>query len=256
MIGHSEIREALEKNLPRVTLLLGPKSIGKWTLAEHLRKHHEFTGLDVARVYKLTADRAREITEFSTRAGVGTRKLAIIQLDDATERAQNILLKSLEDSEAYFILVSSIEPLPTIVSRAALYRMGLLSDEEVARVIRFRAKLNDAEAERLAHIGHGSVARALAVLDGKTNKGVVVRALAAVHDHDAAALEELAPKWDDNSTELLRTWATEAITGRWSVFLAEESQFQGVSFPVRLLAALRHDVRPKLMVRAVLMSMI
>lgn len=257
VIGHDAVKAALEKNLPRVTLLRGTPSIGKWTLAEHLRQTHGFTGLDVARVHLLNADRARELVEFAWRASLSERKLAIIRLDKSNDRAQTILLKALEDSQTYFILVASnTTVLPTITSRAETFQLSTLSRTDLAAVLQLRSNLNDAEAARLAKIGNGSVKRALTVFDGQLNKSKAVRALAAIHDHDPAGLEELAPKWTDEDTELLRTWARESITGRWSVFLPEESQFNGISFPLRLLGALRAEVRPKLAVRAALMSLI
>jgi replication-associated recombination protein RarA len=256
LYGHDSLRVILEADLPRVTLLTGFPSIGKWTLAEHLRWKHGFEGMDVLRIHKLTADHARSVVEFAERASIATKKLAIVRLDNATDRAQTILLKALEDTECVFILISSTGALRTIRSRSEEFRLGMLDRDTLAQVVRSRTNLGEAASYRLADIGHGQVKRALNALDSSKSKGLVVRVLMALHEHDAEGLEHVALKWDDSATELLRIWATEAITQRWAVFTKEESLVVGINLPLKLLMALKPNLRPKLVVRSTLMAMI
>ena len=63
-------------------------------------------------------------------------------------------------------------------------------------------------------------------------------------------------KWTDEHTELLVVWCTETITERWKLFKAEDADLPGQKLPLRLLIALRADIRPRLVVRHSLLSVL
>ena len=250
--------ESLESFLPPVSLLIGPKSVGKWTMAEHLRAHYNILDSDLLRVFNLTADSSRMLVKFSASFPVGTRKLAIVRLDSAARNSLNTLLKTLEESFSFmnFILLAEEFPIPTIVSRAQVFRVGLLSVEEITQILVEYKGFNPDTALNRAQLSGGQVERALAVQDMKEQKMLVLRVLAAFRENNESILDELAPQWKDEHTELLTLWCSETITKRWKFFSEGESEIPGKSLPLRILMALRAEIRPRLVVRASLVSVL
>jgi DNA polymerase III delta prime subunit len=244
--------------LPAVSLFIGPSSVGKWELAEQLRAHWKFRPADVLRVKRLTQDNARFIAKFASERPQGHAKLVLVRLDQrATKGAQNTLLKTLEDSStANFILIAESEPLPTIRSRAAVFPFGLLSEEEIALILQHRRNYTPERAEELAKVAGGQVRTALSYVQAQESKVLVLKALDALYRRDLSDLESLAPRWQSEHTELLTRWCYEALTRKWVFFLPEESSIVGTKVPLRILMALREDLRPRLVVRAALATVL
>ena len=257
IVGQEVLPRLMSEGLPPVALFVGPKSVGKWAVAEYLRYQNKILDSDVLRIHKLTSDLARTVVTFASTAPVGDMRLAIIELDSATPGAVHVLLKTLEESSPAhrFILIAQHLPLPTIVSRAQVHPFRLLTDAEVADILVERRGFKPANAESLAALAGGQVAKALenAVNDGE--RALVLEALAAFRDHNPIALDATAPKWRDEHTELLTRWCHEALTGRWSLFNAEQMQLPD-KLPLRILMAIRSNVRPKLVVRSQLMTLL
>lgn len=220
--GHGSIRRMLEENLPHASLLTGPDSIGKRTLAWHVVQHWGVPEYAVLQV-SLDAAAARTVVQFAGSAMPARPfKVAILDLTGASEQAQNVLLKVLEEPPPgiRFILLSSRRPLPTIVSRCVVYRLGLLSDESVAGVLQTLGVPPEA-AQRAAPAGRGRVAPALeaAVADDTRARGVVSAVLKAGVAQDSEVLELAFRNWESEvHTRLLAQWAGEAATGRWQVY--------------------------------------
>ncbi len=102
----------------------------------------------------------------------GRRRVFII--DDAelmNEPAQDALLKTLEEPPAFSVLVLvSAQPealLPTVRSRCYRLRFGPVSEEDVARVLRERHGMAEADARAASALSDGSVGRALAIESGR-----------------------------------------------------------------------------------------
>ena len=96
----------------------------------------------------------------------GARRVYVIEpADDLTYEAQDALLKTLEEppSTATLILITAYPDtlLSTIQSRCRRLRFGLLSGDDVARVLVERLDMAAPVARRLATISGGSVSRAL-----------------------------------------------------------------------------------------------
>lgn len=220
MIGHEDVRAILERELPPVTLLLGPKSTGKTTLARHLAaKHHP--GRQPWYYDRLSAGLAREIVE-SAPVRYSWLDIRIIDLDNSTEASQNILLKVLEEPPPHcrFILVASRYPLATVVSRSRVFGTGLLTDEQVAQVLR-QCGASEHEAEMAAARGRGQVAPALeAVADKEADRisSVVAAAVRAAAEGGGTAIELALRNWTPEHTVVLTRWATEAASGRWVIY--------------------------------------
>jgi len=256
--GHRGIVQAVDNHLPAVSLFLGPASVGKWELAEHIRFIKKFKNSDVLRVRRLTQENARFIVRFASERPKGFARLVIARLtEQATRGAQNTLLKALEESpDTYFILIAEEEPLPTIRSRATVFNFGLLSDEDVFNILLQRRNYSADKALEYAKISGGQVNRALSHGQDKESKMLVLRAIDAIHRRDANELESLAPLWQEEHTELLTTWCYEALTSQWKKFSREDSAVVGTRIPLRILMTTREDLRPRLIVRAALASVL
>lgn len=254
VVGHEDVVSALTVEFPSVALLCGPPSVGKWTTAEHVRRHHKIFEPDVLRVRRLDAEGVANVVDFASRAPSGAAGRAVIaRLDNTRSSAFNVLLKPLEEAgpSMHFLLVTS-QPVPlTVETRARRYDFGLLSMDEVTRFLMDERRMSASTAKRLAGVSRGQVKRALAALDIADRKSLVLAAVRSLKENDAAALESLADRWRDEHTELLATWARESVSHQWRLFNAEETGDVG-SLPLRTLVVLRRDVRPRLVVRSLL----
>lgn len=277
VFGHVDQRESLERRLPIVTLLRGPASVGKWTLATYLTQYHGCAAVDV-RFYDGTypdSDRtginmeaARDVVAFATRAPFGQFKCAVLNLDGASNQVLTTLLKLLEEPPRYmrFILVASRAVLDTVVSRSTVVNLGLLSDNEVYAVLTGRLQMKPELANRAAALSRGQVVPAMQAAEVDLSKAAVLRILKALSDRDGAQLEQVliarnadddGPLWTEAEQDLLKVWAVEASTGRWRVFTELESfRLSGTVVPRQVLWALSRDLRPRLSLRVGLASLV
>lgn len=256
--GHEKNVKAVNSHLPSVLLFLGPESVGKWELAEYVREKWKFKKSDTLRIKRLTQENARFAAKFASERPKGWSKLVIVQIDKkATKGAQNALLKAMEEArDATFILVAENPPLDTVRSRAITYQFGLLTEKNIFDILTVRRNFSEERAEALAAIAGGQIHKALSYSSDQESKLVVMRALDAVHRKDNTALEEIAPKWQQEHTDLLIQWCYESLTEKWRLFIPEESNIRGTKVPLRILIALREDLRPRLVVRAALASVL
>lgn len=255
--GHEEIASALSASLPPVALLWGPKSVGKWELAERVRRLHGVQKADLLRVKRLTQGNAAFVEQFALSAPVGEYRLCIIRLRRASDKALHTLLKTLEESTSTrFILVTEEKPLDTILSRSEVYRFGLLTEEEVSGALQEVKKFSPDVAKTRAGLSGGQMLPALVFTSTKDLKPTVVQALEAVAAQNLTQLEEVATKWTDEHTALLTAWCYESLTGSWKFFRESETHIRGTSTPLKILMAIRPNLRPRLVVRLALASLI
>jgi DNA polymerase-3 subunit delta' len=118
-------------------------------------------------------DVRRSVAFFGSTAGEGGWRIAIIDaVDELNRNGANALLKILEEPprRALLLLVSHAEGtvLPTIRSRSRLLRLRPLPVAEVVRAAAagLGRDADDPEVQSAAAIAEGTVARALALLDG------------------------------------------------------------------------------------------
>lgn len=255
--GHEENVRALKEGLPAVSLFLGPKSVGKWELAEWLRAYFKVLSADVLRIKRLTQDNARFVAQFASVAPHGEFKLVIIRLEKATPNALNTLLKTLEEATTTrFILISTAHTLPTIESRSAIFEFGLLSERDVADILVGARNFDPDTAEDRAKKSQGRVESALKHYSRQDDKLLVLRALEAIASKDAKTLDSLAVRWQEEHTQLLIAWCYESLTSRWIQFMEDECSIRGTAIPLRILIAVREELRPRLVVRAALASVL
>lgn len=197
--------ETAFEDLPPALMLLGP---GAWEAAEQLYGRHESSCS--VRVEKLDAISARHVVgqAYIRPFGQARVKVFVICLDGATDTAQNILLKVLEEppDTVRFVLASRTPPLATITSRCqVLVRGGGEAGPEPA----------DAKARQM-----------------------VVTAVRAARDHQAPLLDAAMAGWDDGHTAVLRAWAAERAADRWVGFRADFIDRVSVRQAMTILATL------------------
>lgn len=187
MTDPDQVFRELSAELPAVTLFLGPSASQLLYLAQRLVIQHRVHRSDLIEYVglPLSAADARAVVAYAEVFPHGPFKAVILGLDGATERAQNILLKVLEEPPATirFLLFAKTEPLPTVVSRARVYRFGGPGQDPPAGPDAARAKVS--------------------------------AALRAASDRDEDTLAAVLAGWDDDCQAVLASWAAEAASGRW-----------------------------------------
>lgn len=265
-IGHARAVETLEAYLPQVTLLLGPKSIGKSTIADWIVDQHGVHELDVRRFEGIKVEAAREIVVAANQRPAGPFRVLILNLDGATLEGLNVLLKTLEEppETLRFVLLASEPPPLTIASRAAVFALGYLSTSEVESVLKRLGK--DIKEARLgALLSGGQISRALAAEDLDFLRSPVTTLLTAVARRDTelfwTAFMKLRSEAGDISTDvahLLRLWCIEARTGRWRCFDPEDAH--GLHFDRAAVNRIEHllamNSRPLIAIKAALLTAI
>jgi DNA polymerase III, delta subunit len=171
--------------LPLVLLLLAPDVQDAWLLGLDIFRNQGGVGYGVT---SLTVHEAHYIVQDSSIRPLGGQKTYLIKLDGATEQAQNMLLKVLEEPPPAirFILAASKLPLPTIVSRSQVHRLGM--------------------ADRQAN---GPTP------EEQKQRSVVASVLRAAQSHQPGLLSSTMRSWEPQHTRQLATWAVEAASGRW-----------------------------------------
>lgn len=173
-----QIISALQHDLPPVTLLLGPNILAFGVVLEEVRHHHGIGAADFIVCHQpFTADDARNLVTVAAVHPFSPYTLAVVLTDAASEQAQNILLKLLEEPPPTLrvILIATRSPLPTIVSRARVHRFGVQAREETAVEDATQAKV--ASAVRAAQAG---------------DEGLLLAACKDFDDADVIALRQWA----------------------------------------------------------------
>ena len=223
LVGHDAVLKQLKNQLPPVTLLFGPESVGKRFLAQHTASYHGIGMADTYTGWELTTDTARTAAGLAALAPFGPLRAILLDLDESSEAAQHALLKQLEEPPpaVRYILVASRGPLTTVTSRCRVYQCGYLPDAGVAMVLH-QLGLTISEANKYAPLGRGQVrpayAAATAARDGSRVRSHVATAIKAAMTGTSETFTAAVLGWDDEHTLLLRVWAHEAATCRWVFF--------------------------------------
>jgi hypothetical protein len=260
IIGHERWMEQLTRELPPVTLLKGPPSIGKRTMARHLLKAHGALPADTQEIGQLSTAKAHELRENMGRAPFGPIRGTIIALDNAPERALHALLKTLEEPPARTatLLTTSQQTMLTVESRSATFALGALSEAEIAQILMTRKGKDPATALRLAAAGGGRVRPAMEAADLMTRKSPVLSLLRAAATGDTDLFHAAIKSWGPQEHELLQRWALEAATGRYATFTAQETfgLARDPATPRRIRARLVTGARPKLAAKLALLDLL
>lgn len=220
MIGHVAARAYLERGLPSATLLHGPASVGKWTLANHLADYHQVSSVDRWAVPQgLTIDTVRLVTAYAARAPQGEFKLIVARLDSSSRQALNALLKTLEEPppRVKFLLTSASHTLPTISSRCMVFELGMLNPDELVSIYQQQG-IPRSKAASAASYARGQVSRGYELDTVAAPKSLVVSLARSLAVGDQQLFENTFKGWDARCTELLSTFFTECLTRRWATF--------------------------------------
>lgn len=223
VLGHDSIKGLLEDNLPQVVSFMGPKSIGKRTLAIYLKQYHCFSSIDFMEIFSpLTAEKAEQLRKFALISPFDDSKMAVVHLDGASESALNDMLKLLEEPPEYmyFILISSEPVLPTVVSRAHVYRFGTLSEDDLQTVLTRFEGLSESAAAKVSYAGQVSAAKEIYQSINARNAALAV--LKAVETQDILLFKRAFKAVDDSAARMLETGLSEASTGDWRLFSPAE----------------------------------
>lgn len=232
---------SLEAELPPVTLLVGPSSVGKQTIAHWAAARHGAARSDVFTYRKLDMEAARDLRRLLAVRPHGKLRVIIVRLDGTSDDVLNALLKVLEEppNGTHFILTSTTSPLLTVQSRARTHRVGHLHDSDVEQILLRRGMTPNIASTAAARSG-GSVSSAMEASFVDQQKGPVLSALKATADGDLTLLQHATTgkaegeyRFGERQVELLRRWAVESRTGRWRTFTKAESY--GLSDDERLL---------------------
>lgn len=258
VVGHTGALAILEKALPPVTLLLGPPSIGKWTIAHRLADHYDIAQADRFLVPDgLGVDIARSLITFCRRAPFGTHRYVAARLTGSSSNALNAMLKILEEPPptVRFVLTATGRPLPTIVSRATVIHLGALTPDELTRVL-IAQGVTAPIAAKAAHSGGGVRPALAAVATSDRRRTAVVELMRAVAARDALAFDKTVKTFDDDARELLVLFLREAALGTPVIFTSEEmlGLHRNRPMAVRMLRSLLNSagVTARLGVRAAL----
>jgi replication-associated recombination protein RarA len=260
MIGHDKTRAMLERALPKVTLLSGPDSVGKKTLARHLISYFRIQPADtcISEAGDLSIERVRRMQAWLSTAPFGKLKVALIDLDRSSAIAQNALLKTLEEPppRVRFLLTASEDVLPTVTSRATVYRLGYLTPAQVTEIL-VHGGMNRATAGKAAQLAAGQVNTAIRIgLAGADAWSNVVALMRSISLGDRDGFHRAFTTWDAASSELLTTWFIEATSNRFQVFSMDETfgLEQDRNLLTTMIGALSRNtmVRPRLGTRAAL----
>ncbi len=173
-------------------------------------------------------DVRRSVSFFGSTAGEGGWRIAIVDaVDDLQREGANALLKVLEEPPARtLLLLVSHAPgrvLPTIRSRVRRLLLRPLAVEDVARAVAAAAgrSANETEVAEAAAAADGSVARAVALLDGAALalRQRVLDLIAQLPDPDPRALHALGDALGGTDPQTLETFM-DLVNGWLSAQLA------------------------------------
>lgn len=222
--------------------------------------HHGIKRQDVFERFDkpLMVEDARQVKRFLSTYPLSRYKVVAACLDSSSVEALNALLKVLEEPPecARFLLTASTPTLLTVESRASVWRLGYLSEEEVTKVLTKRFSYTIERARLAARASGGQMFRAIGVGDLDLSKGPVLSLLKAASKGDEELLLNALAKFDEPQMELLKQWAVEARTGVWRVFDSSEGYgLQGnIKVVDRICKALNMGARPRVAAKYALLD--
>src|SRR4051812_34777986 len=127
LLGHQGVIGALSSQLPPVSIITGPPSVGKRMIAAYAAMKNNVARIDFTEVSRLTVDEAFRVKQFMRTSPQNEYKFALINLEQASDAAMNDLLKALEEPPSYarFSLISSARLPRTLITRGHNYTVGL-----------------------------------------------------------------------------------------------------------------------------------
>lgn len=140
----------------------------------------------------------------------------LVNFHEATDEAQNALLKTLEEAPEKVILLLTAESpeslLPTIVSRCELMRLRPMPLEELEEVLKKERKVGNEEARLYSHLAQGCPGQAINILENpalltqrRSWLDDALRLLSASR-HERFRFAERESKNRNDLKQILQTW--------------------------------------------------
>lgn len=256
LVGHQEVIGALSSQLPPVSIITGPPSVGKRLIAGHAAMLNKVSRVDFMEISRLTVSEATRVKNFMSTEPMQNIKFALIDVDCASNAAVNDLLKALEEPATYarFSIISSTKLPSTLRTRGYKYSVGLLKPSDLQTILISKG-LPAEDASSLSALGRVDIAlehyaqaaarsSALTVLDSVLSNDYILfsQAYKAVDDKTAKVILSIL---QESATQRFRTYNPE--------YLGAFAQ-QNVAMAVLAAWSAVSDAKPKLAVRAALES--
>lgn len=256
LVGHQGVIGALSHQLPPVSIITGPPSVGKRMIATYAAIKNNVARVDFTEVSRLTVDEAIRIKDFMSTAPVNDLKFALIDLDAATRQATDKLLKSLEEPPGYarFTLISSNRLPYTLMTRGHKYTVGLLNSEELLAIL---LKQGIAEKEAVKVCKLGRVDLAMQAYQDMAARTTAISVLQSVESGDYILFTQAFKAVDERAAAMILAVLEESAAQNWRMFNPEYlGVFAKRQAALKILSAWSNvsSARPQLAVRVALES--
>jgi DNA polymerase III delta prime subunit len=256
LVGHREVTRALSSQLPSVSIITGPPSVGKRLIAAQAAMSNHIARIDFTEVKRLTVDEASRVKKFMATTPMSDLKFALIDIDSASSAAMQDLLKTLEEPPRYsrFSLISSNKVPATLLTRGHKYTVGLLNSDELFQILT-RQGLGENEAKKFSTLGR--VDHALQAYNDVAAKATALTVLESVASNDYQLFCQAYGNVDDRAANMLLIVLQESAAQNWKLF---NPQYLGVfaqrKVALTILATWSkvNNARPQLAIRAALES--
>lgn len=155
----------------------------------------------------------------------GKKVIIIVDAENMSDEAANALLKTLEEpaDDTLFVVTTSYRDrlFPTVVSRCQGIRFDLLTEKEIVSHLVAQKKADSSRAMLIARLAHGSMSRALELLeiDLQEQRENVLNFLRTLHSGNelelSRFLEEIAREYDRDELQrflqLLQLWIRDGL---------------------------------------------
>lgn len=220
LIGHQEVTKALSQQLPPVSIITGPPSVGKRLIAAHAAIVNNVNRVDFMQRKQLTIADAAEVKRFMSIRPQSHLKFALIDMDYSTSAAIDDLLTELEQPAEYarFTLISSKRLPKVLQTRAQKYTVGLLKQNELYEILVSQG-IPSGEATRLSNLGRVDLAiNAYRDISSRTAALNILQAVSAV-DYELFCQSYKAA--DDTVADIIVKVLQECAAGQSKTFNVE-----------------------------------
>lgn len=217
LVGHQGVIGALSSQLPPVSIISGPPSVGKRMIATYAAIKNNVSRVDFTEVNRLTVDEANRLKKFMTTQPHQNLKFALVDLDNASDKAIQGLLKTLEEPPAYarFSLISSTRLPTTLRTRGVKYLVGHLNEDELLTIL-LNKGVPESEGRKVCMLGR--VDLALQAYEDVAAKATAINVLQAVETGDYVLFAQAFKGVDDKAAAMILTALEESAAQSWKVF--------------------------------------
>lgn len=258
LVGHQGVIEALSSQLPPVSIITGPPSVGKRKIAAWAAMSNNVARVDFTEVSRLTVDEAVRIQDFMATQPMQELKFALIDLDAASTQATNKLLKYLEQPPTYarFSLISSDAVPRTLLTRGHNYTVGLLNSDDLLTIL-LNKGLPERDALKVARLGR--VDLALQAYSDMAARTTAMSVLQAVESNDYILFMQAYKAVDEKAANAILDILQESASQNWKLYSPDYlGVFAHRNAALKVLSAWSNisSARPQLAVRAALESVL